>query len=186
MKKTKLFYFVAGFVIAAMLVLFLANHLLFNRASTELNLSSNTNYDEARVKIGMTSEAANSFSITNEVKAISPPTNQTKAVVLSGTNENMASTIGTNVFKTVTNETTGQYAVVYSDRQFVTLKDKDGNTICFTNIVQVLHGIPIMGGKEIYSLKFWPEAEIVMVYFGRHSYVEINTTTGKASYWGSD
>ncbi len=121
-----------------------------------------------------------------EANIIRAGTNQSDVFILSATNENIASAIGTNIFKAVTNEETGQYAMVYSDRQFVTLKDRDGKTICFTNIVQVLHGIAIMGGKDIYSMEFFPKAQIMIVHVGFHSYVEIDTTTGKATFWGSD
>jgi hypothetical protein len=56
------------------------------------------------------------------------------------------------LFKTVVDVQTGAYAFVNTNRVMLTLKDKPGNIIWSTNIVEGIRSMPLMGEQQIHGM----------------------------------
>jgi hypothetical protein len=78
-------------------------------------------------------------------------------------------------FKVITDAQAGQYAIVNSDKQTVSLKDKTGNVVWSTNVAYLLTE-PTDGERKIYSMQLYSNELQVQV---GHAVVQLDKQTGK-------
>jgi hypothetical protein len=86
-------------------------------------------------------------------------------------------------YKVITDPQTGQYAVVNSNKEIVSLKDKAGNTIWTINVIEATSKYPILGDREIRSMQF--DSMELVVRVGKAN-IQIDKQTGKIIRWGQD
>lgn len=99
-------------------------------------------------------------------------------------------------FKTITDERTGQYAIVSPDKRNVILKNKYGLVVWSVDVITPLEkGQVIIGGQEEHAIFFLHlntnevNGQIVtneLLVQGGEDIIGINIETGKVKYYGSN
>jgi hypothetical protein len=59
------------------------------------------------------------------------------------------------LYKTIVNESAGQFALVDTNREIVTLYDKTDRVVWTTNIVMALKTAPVLGERKIHGLSVY-------------------------------
>jgi outer membrane protein assembly factor BamB len=90
---------------------------------------------------------------------------------------------GGALYKTIIDEKSGQYAVVNSNQEIVTLKDRHGKVIWNTNVVEALKSVPISGERKIRNMQLMNGDLIVRFSRG---FVKIDKKTGAVTWLGSN
>lgn len=87
-----------------------------------------------------------------------------------------------DLFKTPVDRLTGQYAVVNSERNRVTLRDKSGSIIWSSDDLTALT-LETVGGKQIDSMELVNDQ--LIVHLGKSIY-NLDKRTGKIISWGAN
>ena len=89
---------------------------------------------------------------TSEGGSVSHP----PVVTASNLETNDDSANATNgLYMTITDQQSGQYAVVSTNREIVTLKDKSGKMLWESNIVQAIGNEPLSGERKIRGMQLF-------------------------------
>lgn len=86
-------------------------------------------------------------------------------------------------FKTMTDLESGEYAVVNSDKEVVTLKNRNGDIMWSAKIVGTLGTVPTVSEKKINSMRLVGDKLIVTI--GK-DYFSINKQSGEVKYLGAN
>ena len=143
-----------------------------------LILSSKSSSKEQYADRNVFHETNIQMTAKNTVEAPHPDAN---------TNEPSGQVIATNsapcLFKVITDPSVGQYAAVDSNREAVTLKDKDDHIIWSTNIIKAAERLPIFGERKIGFMKL--HEGMLLVYIDRNVF-SVDKQTGAVTYCGAN